>query len=147
MELPFGFGLTSACGSPSSVCSPLRSKAEKSSGLLGVTFSVGQEKQRDMEATVCVFGERLLCPRPAEICYRLTWVVNSPRGIGPGRGSLAEAAQALRKVWVITCSAHVLVAASTSGVGTLAVAFCPLSQALALALIVASLLAFLPLES
>ena len=100
-----------------------------------------------MEAAVCVFGECLLCPRPAEICYRLTWVVNSPRGIGAGRGSLAEAAQALRKVWVITCSAHVLVAATTSGVGTLAVTFCSLPQALALALIVASLLAFLPLES
>lgn len=100
-----------------------------------------------MEAAVCVFGECLLCPRPAEICYGLTWVVNSPRGIGPGRGSLAEAAQALRKVWVITCSAHVLVAATTSGVGTLAVTFCSLPQALALALIVASLLAFLPLES
>lgn len=61
-----------------------------------------------MEATVCVFGEYLLCPTPAEICYTLTQVMNSPREIGPGRGSLTEAAQALRKVWVITCACSCL---------------------------------------
>ena len=108
MELCFGFGVTSACRSPSSVCSPPRSKGKKSSGFLGVTFSFGQEKQRGIEGTVFVFGEWLLCPRRAEICYRLTWVVNSPREFGPGRGSLAEAAQSLRKVWVITCACSCL---------------------------------------
>ena len=56
LVLQFGFGLTSACVSPSSVYSPPRSEAEKSSGLLGVTFSVGQEKQGYGSCSLCVWG-------------------------------------------------------------------------------------------
>lgn len=92
-----------------------------------------------MAATDGMYWGMLVLVKTCWMLLQSEGVGLSPRGIGPWPWvpRKSQATQAPSKEWSATVPAHSLVIAATSGVRTASVMFCPLPQALCLALAVA----------
>lgn len=77
----------------------------ESSSLLGLTYLVELGRGKGTADTVGICGECPPQPRSAGSHHSLRQVVCFPRGVGPGLlvPQQSQAAQALRKVWAVTC--------------------------------------------
>ena len=82
--LHFGFGPAYVFRQSSGICFPPRQGEGERSGCLGLTCSVWPGRGRDTAVTVVMCGDCLKQQRPVGSCYSLRWVMQSPRGIGPG---------------------------------------------------------------
>ena len=105
LVLIFGFGLTSVdCLLVASVTQPL--KRRESSSLLVLTCSFGLRRGKGIADTAWMCGEYQLGLKLEGSLHSLKQVVSFPKGVGPELlvPQQSQAAQALRKVWAVTCA-------------------------------------------
>ena len=118
LVLSFSFGIVSFCMLPSGVCFfPYPDKRGLMQWLIKAYLLTWTREREEYGGHMWdVLGGMPVLVEACRNCYRLEWVVCSPRGTGPRSWipQQCQAAQASRRVWAVTCTCSPL---SGSGSG------------------------------